>query len=115
MRGSGQFLPAVRQAIWASNGTLASTLDAVHCARREALGSELYTFERARGASLVDAARRYPKQASIGACGWTAAELARFGADPASLRARPELAPFLAWIADKPEDFHAPTARRRSR
>ena len=43
------------------------------------------------------------------------AELARFGADPASLRARPELAPFLAWIADKPEDFHAPTARRRSR
>ncbi|WP_225206382.1 HNH endonuclease [Novosphingobium huizhouense] len=41
------------------------------------------------------------------------AELARFGGDPEHLRARGELAPFLRWIAGKPADFHAPTARRK--
>ena len=30
-----------------------------------------------------------------------------------TLRADPELARFLGWIADKPPDFHAPTARRK--
>ncbi|HEY8591869.1 MAG TPA: HNH endonuclease [Sphingomicrobium sp.] len=29
------------------------------------------------------------------------------------LRAKPELAAFLRWIASKPPDFHAPTHRRR--
>ena len=33
--------------------------------------------------------------------------------DLAGLRAAPELAPFLAWIAGKEPDFHAPTRRRR--
>ena len=34
-------------------------------------------------------------------------------ADPASLRAHPEIARFLAWIAGKDPDFHAPTRRRK--
>lgn len=41
------------------------------------------------------------------------AELARAYADAAALRAQPGIARFLAWIADKPADFHAPTRRRR--
>ncbi len=40
-------------------------------------------------------------------------ELARLGADVEGLRARAELAAFLRWIAGKPPDFHAPTAKRR--
>lgn len=43
----------------------------------------------------------------------TNAELARLPTDPDTLRARPELARFLAWIAGKPPDFHAPTRGRR--
>lgn len=43
----------------------------------------------------------------------TNAELARAYADRAALRAQPAIARFLAWIADKPADFHAPTRRRR--
>jgi len=40
------------------------------------------------------------------------AKLARLdGPDP--LRADPEIARFLAWVKDKPADFHAPTRRRR--
>ncbi|MCJ2181194.1 HNH endonuclease [Novosphingobium sp. 1949] len=41
------------------------------------------------------------------------AELARIGGDVARLRERVEIARFLAWIADKPADFHAPTRKRR--
>jgi hypothetical protein len=41
------------------------------------------------------------------------ATLAREGDDLSALRAHPELARFLAWIADKPPDFHAPTRPRR--
>ncbi len=41
-------------------------------------------------------------------------QLARFADDPAKLRAAPELARFLAWIAGKPPDFHGPTSRRRA-
>jgi hypothetical protein len=41
------------------------------------------------------------------------ATLAREGGDLPALRAHPELARFLDWIADKPPDFHAPTRRRR--
>jgi hypothetical protein len=40
------------------------------------------------------------------------AELARLGSLEA-LRADPAIARFLAWVADKPPDFHAPTRRRR--
>lgn len=43
----------------------------------------------------------------------TNAELARRYADASALRAQPDIARFLAWIADKPADFHAPTRRRR--
>lgn len=42
------------------------------------------------------------------------AELARRYPTLAALRARPDIARFLAWIADKPPDFHAPTRTRRS-
>lgn len=44
---------------------------------------------------------------------FTNVELARTGGDAAALRASPALAPFLAWIASKEPDFHAPTAPRR--
>jgi len=41
------------------------------------------------------------------------AELARTHADPAVLRAHPEIARFLRWIAGKDPDFHAPVRRVR--
>lgn len=40
-------------------------------------------------------------------------ELERGFADPRALRAHPELAKFVAWVADKDPDFHAPTRRRK--
>jgi hypothetical protein len=44
---------------------------------------------------------------------WTNTELARIGDAPQALAAHPDVAKFLAWIADKPADFHAPTAKKR--
>ena len=41
------------------------------------------------------------------------AELARKGADAAVLRQDPEIAKFVRWVADKPPDFHARTAKRK--
>lgn len=41
------------------------------------------------------------------------AQLARDYASAAALAAHPDIARFLAWVADKPADFHVPTARRR--
>jgi 5-methylcytosine-specific restriction endonuclease McrA len=41
------------------------------------------------------------------------ADLARAYADPDALRGREDIARFLAWIADKPPDFHAPVRRSR--
>ncbi|AIT07026.1 HNH endonuclease [Sphingomonas taxi] len=41
------------------------------------------------------------------------AELARTYADPVTLAAHPGIARFVAWVADKPADFHAPTRRSR--
>lgn len=43
----------------------------------------------------------------------TNADLARTYAGTPALRAHPAIARFLAWIADKPPDFHAPTRARR--
>ena len=40
-------------------------------------------------------------------------QLARIGDDRAKLAADEEIAPFLAWVAGKPPDFHAPTRRPR--
>jgi hypothetical protein len=40
-------------------------------------------------------------------------ELARQGATAGALRKVPEIARFVAWISDKPPDFHAPTRKRR--
>lgn len=40
-------------------------------------------------------------------------ELAKGGGSAEALRAHPEIAKFLNWIAGKPADFHARTARRR--
>ncbi|WP_245396610.1 HNH endonuclease [Jiella sonneratiae] len=40
-------------------------------------------------------------------------ELARMEASGEAIRERPELRPFIRWIAGKPPDFHAPTRRRR--
>jgi hypothetical protein len=41
--------------------------------------------------------------------------LARDYASPDALRSHPELARFLAWIADKDPDFNAPTRRPKRR
>lgn len=41
------------------------------------------------------------------------AELDRIGGVLSELRADPEVARFLAWVANKDPDFHAPTHRRR--
>ena len=41
-------------------------------------------------------------------------QLEAIGADVAKLRADPEIARFLAWIAGKPPDFHPPTHKRRA-
>lgn len=43
------------------------------------------------------------------------ADLARRLHDVEALRADPALAGFLAWIAGKPDDFHAPTAMTSGR
>lgn len=43
------------------------------------------------------------------------AELARRLNDVASLRADPDIARFLAWVADKPPGFHAATRRARNK
>jgi hypothetical protein len=40
------------------------------------------------------------------------AELARIGREDLPIAAEPAIQTFLAWIADKPPDFHAPTRRR---
>ena len=42
---------------------------------------------------------------------FTNAELARVGDDPDAIRANPAVAKFVAWVAKKPPDFHAPTRR----
>lgn len=44
---------------------------------------------------------------------FTNAQLARMGEDVGAIRSEPEVAKFLAWIAGKPPDFHAPTRRGR--
>jgi len=41
-------------------------------------------------------------------------QLEAIGGDVAKLRADPEIARFIAWIANKPADFHAPTHMRRA-
>ncbi|MAC12171.1 MAG: HNH endonuclease [Sphingorhabdus sp.] len=41
------------------------------------------------------------------------AELERQFSEPDKLRAHPDIAKFLRWIARKPPDFHAPTRRRK--
>lgn len=41
------------------------------------------------------------------------ADLERIGEDVETLRADPEIARFLRWIALKPPDFHAPSHPRR--
>lgn len=40
---------------------------------------------------------------------FTNAQLARIGDDPDRLKEDETVAKFVAWIADKPPDFHAPT------
>ena len=41
-------------------------------------------------------------------------ELERGYSDAEALRAHPELSKFVAWVAAKAPDFHAPTRRKRS-
>lgn len=46
---------------------------------------------------------------------FTNAQLERIGPAVEQLRDHPEVAKFLAWVANKAPDFHAPTADRRRR
>jgi hypothetical protein len=41
------------------------------------------------------------------------AELSQFGTSVAAIRADPRIGRFIAWIANKGPDFHAPTHRAR--
>jgi hypothetical protein len=41
------------------------------------------------------------------------AELARIGENTELLRGKAEVAKFMAWVADRPPDFHAPTRKKR--
>lgn len=41
------------------------------------------------------------------------AELARAYGEAPALRAHPDIARFLAWVAARPPDFHAPTRKKR--
>lgn len=43
----------------------------------------------------------------------TNAEIARYRGDMGAIAAVPAIARFIAWVADKPPDFHAPTRRAR--
>lgn len=43
---------------------------------------------------------------------FTNAQLSRMGEDVEAIRAHPDMAKFLKWIAGKPPDFHAPTHRK---
>ncbi len=45
----------------------------------------------------------------------TETELARNYATPQALRAHPEMARFIEWVQDKPNDFNPPTRRSRSK
>lgn len=40
---------------------------------------------------------------------FTNSELARIGDDADAIRTNPAIAKFVAWVASKPPDFHAPT------
>ena len=44
---------------------------------------------------------------------FTNAQLARLGEDRAALLENADLAGFVAWVANKPPDFHAPTRTKR--
>ena len=46
---------------------------------------------------------------------YSEAEIARRLSDVAALREDAEIARFLAWVRDKPDDFHAPTRMTRKR
>ena len=46
---------------------------------------------------------------------YSEAEIARRLSDVEALRADPEIAHFLDWVRDKPDDFHAPTRQTRAR
>ena len=46
---------------------------------------------------------------------FTNSELARIGMDVERLREDPEIAKFIAWVAGKEPDFHAPTAKKGKR
>jgi len=45
----------------------------------------------------------------------TETELARNYATPHALRAHPEMARFIEWVQDKPNDFNPPTRRSRNK
>lgn len=45
---------------------------------------------------------------------FTNKELQAIGDDPATLRGKAAIGRFLAWVASKPPDFHAPTRRKRT-
>lgn len=46
---------------------------------------------------------------------YSEAEIARRLSDVEALRTDPEIARFLDWVRDKPDDFHAPTRQTRAR
>ncbi|MEZ5748527.1 MAG: hypothetical protein R3D83_01100 [Caenibius sp.] len=54
-----------------------------------------------------------PDLPSPGHAHFTNSQLARMGADADAVRAHPEVARFIGWVANKPPDFHAATHKPR--
>ena len=81
----------------------------------EARSSRHHLVPRLKGGTHLGTARLHQICHSAIHARFTEAELARRLSDIGSLRSDPEIARFLAWVRTKPDDFHAPTRRARSR
>ena len=80
-----------------------------------ARSSRHHLVPRLKGGAHLGTARLHQICHSAIHARFTEAELARRLSDIESLRSDPEIARFLAWVRTKPDDFHAPTRRARSR
>jgi hypothetical protein len=81
----------------------------------EAKSSRHHLTPRLKGGTHMGTVRLHQICHSAIHARFTETELAKRLDDIGSLRADPELAAFIAWVADKPPSFHAPTRMTRER
>lgn len=81
----------------------------------EAKSSRHHLTPRLKGGTHMGTVRLHQICHSAIHARFTETELAKRLDDIESLRADPELAAFIAWVADKPPSFHAPTRMTRER